>query len=105
MPRPPSGRSRPARRGGNSPRDRDRDAGSRPRVVERGLGGQIVAGRNAVRELLAAGRRPVREVFFAEGIDPAPGLDDIAALAAKAGVPIRTMPRARLDALAETEAP
>jgi 23S rRNA (guanosine2251-2'-O)-methyltransferase len=77
----------------------------RPRAVDRGLGGQIVAGRNAVRELLAAGRRPVREVFFAEGIDPAPVLDDIAAFAAKAGVAIRTLPRARLDALAETEAP
>jgi 23S rRNA (guanosine2251-2'-O)-methyltransferase len=73
--------------------------------VERGLGGQIGAGRTAVRELLAAGRRPVREVFFAEGIDPAPVLDDIASYAAKAGVPIRTLPRARLDQLAETEAP
>ncbi len=106
MPRPGTGRPRQGpRRGGNTPRDRDRDAGSRPRVVERGLGGQIVAGRNAVRELLAAGRRPVREIFFAEGIDPASVLDDIAAFAAKAGVPIRTIPRARLDQLAETEAP
>ena len=108
-PRSPSGgRSRPgARRGGNA-RDRgtrERDAGARPRAVDRGLGGQLVAGRNAVRELLAAGRRPVREIFFAEGIDPAPVLDEIAALAARAGVAIRTLPRARLDALAETDAP
>jgi 23S rRNA (guanosine2251-2'-O)-methyltransferase len=107
MPRPAgAGRNRPGpRRGGNAPRDRDRDAGARPRVVERGLGGQIVAGRNAVRELLAAGRRPVREIFFSEGIDAAPVLEDIASLAAKAGVPIRTIPRARLDQMAETEAP
>ena len=87
------------------PRDRDRDAGSRPKVIERGLGGQIVAGRNAVRELLHAGRRPVREVFFADGLDGAPILEEIASLAARAGVPIRTVPRAKIDHLAETEAP
>ncbi len=105
MPRPAgAGRNRPGpRRGGNT--RGDRDAGTRPRVIERGLGGQIVAGRNAVRELLAAGRRPVREIFFSEGIDPAPVLEDIASYAAKAGVPIRTIPRARLDQMAETEAP
>lgn len=103
MPRPNSGRSRPGPRRGPAPRERD--AGSRPRVVDRGLGGQIVAGRNAVRELLAAGRRPTREVFFAEGIDPAPILDEIATLAAKVGVAVRTLPRSRLDQLAETEAP
>ncbi|MDP1794614.1 MAG: 23S rRNA (guanosine(2251)-2'-O)-methyltransferase RlmB [Acidimicrobiales bacterium] len=83
----------------------ERDGGSRPRVVERGLGGQVVAGRNSVRELLAAGRRPVREIFFADGIDPAPVLDEIASFAAKAGVPIRVVPRSKIDQLAETEAP
>src|SRR5689334_16519925 len=104
---PGGGRPRPGARRSGAARDRgrERDAGARPRAVDRGLGGQIVAGRNAVRELLAAGRRPVREIFFAEGIDPAPVLDDIASFAAKAGVPIRTLPRARLDAMAETEAP
>ncbi len=105
-PRPRSGPG-PRRSGGGGAgrRDPERDAGSRPRVVERGLGGQIVAGRNSVRELLAAGRRPVREVFFAEGIDPAPVLEEIASLAARAGVPIRTVPRSKIDHLAETEAP
>ncbi|MEY2397995.1 MAG: rRNA (guanosine2251-2-O)-methyltransferase [Actinomycetota bacterium] len=91
--------------GGSGRRETERDAGSRPRVVERGLGGQIVAGRNSVRELLAAGRRPVRELFFAEGIDAAPVLEEIASLAARAGVPIRTVPRSKIDHLAETEAP
>lgn len=107
MPRPPQGgRPRPgSRRSGPQRGSGDRDAGSRPRVVERGLGGQVVAGRNSVRELLAAGRRPVREVFFAENIDPAPILDEIASLAAKAGVPVRTAPRSKIDHLAETEAP
>lgn len=109
MPRPPAGRPRPGPRrnagGGGSRRDPGSDAGSRPRVVERGLGGQIVAGRNSVRELLHAGRRPVREIFFADGIDNAPILEEIASLAARAGVPIRTVPRAKVEALAETEAP
>lgn len=107
MPRPPQGgRPRPgSRRSGPQRNDRGGDAGSRPRVVERGLGGQVVAGRNSVRELLAAGRRPVREVFFADGLDPAPVLEEIASLAARAGVPIRTVPRSKVDQLAETEAP
>lgn len=106
MPRPPSGgRPRPGARRPNAPRGGDRDAGSRPRVVERGLGGQVVAGRNSVRELLAAGRRPVREIFFADGLDPAPILEEIASLAAKAGVPIRVVPRSKIDHIAETDAP
>lgn len=58
-----------------------------------------------MRELLFAGRRPTREVFFADGIDPAPILDEIASLAARAGVPIRTVPRSKIDHMAETEAP
>lgn len=73
--------------------------------MERGLGGQVVAGRHAVRELLAAGRRPAREVWFGEGLEPAAILDEIAALAARAGVPVRRVPRARLERLADTEAP
>lgn len=74
-------------------------------MVERGLGGQVVAGRHAVRELLAAGRRPTREVWFGDGLDPAPILDEIAALAARAGVPVRRVPRLKLERLADTEAP
>ena len=108
MPRPrPRPGPAPRRSGGGASgrRDPERDAGSRPRVVERGLGGQIVAGRNSVRELLHAGRRPVREIFFADGIDAAPILEEIASLAARAGVPIRTVPRSKIDHLAETEAP
>ena len=108
MPRPGRPRSGPGPRrgGGGGPRDRERgEGGSRPKVVERGLGGQIVAGRNSVRELLHAGRRPTREIYFADGLDPAPILDEIASLAARAGVPIRTVSRSKLDDMAETEAP
>ena len=56
-------------------------------------------------ELLAANRRPVREVWMAEGQDPSPQLDRIEELAAKRRVPVESVPRARLDAQARTEAP
>ena len=109
MARPPaSGRPRPGRRGsgraaaggGGIP-----GAGTRPAVVERGLGGQVVAGRQ--RGARTAGRRAAahREIWFGEGLDPAPILDEITALAARAGVPIRRVPRSKLERLADTEAP
>ncbi|MGH9090408.1 MAG: 23S rRNA (guanosine(2251)-2'-O)-methyltransferase RlmB, partial [Acidimicrobiales bacterium] len=69
------------------------------------LGGDLVAGRRAVRELLAAGRRPVRRLWLAEGLDPSPQLDEIEALATRARVRVETVPRARLEAEAGTEAP
>ena len=87
-PRPAERRPLPARVRAAAARARSRARSRRrrrPRAIDRGLGGQIVAGRNAVRELLAAGRRPVREIFFAEGIDPAPVLDDIASLRGQGG--------------------
>src|SRR5206468_7479622 len=81
--------------------------GGRPpsRVERHGLGGEQVEGRQAVRELLAAGRRRAREVWLADDLDPAPVLDEIQQLAAKARVPVRRVPRARLVREARTEAP
>jgi 23S rRNA (guanosine2251-2'-O)-methyltransferase len=64
-----------------------------------------VEGRRAVRELLAAGRRSVRQLWLAEGLDPSPQLDEIEALAARRRVRVETVPRARLDAEARTDAP
>jgi 23S rRNA (guanosine2251-2'-O)-methyltransferase len=64
-----------------------------------------VEGRQAVRELLAAGRRAVREVWIAEGVEPGGTVAEIAALAADARVPVRSVPRSRLDATALTDAP
>lgn len=58
-----------------------------------------------MRELLAAGRRPVRRLWLADGLDPSPQLDEIEALAARARVRVTTVPRARLDAEARTDAP
>lgn len=71
---------------------------------DRGLGGDLVVGRQAVRELLRAGRRPAREVWLAEGNTPAPVLDEIAELAARAGVPVRRVGRERLATAAAVEA-
>lgn len=86
--------------------------GARPRPTEdrtvrpeRGLGGAQVEGRQAVRELLLADRRKVKTVFLAEGIDDAPILAEIIELAAEAKVPVREVPRDRLDEMARTEAP
>lgn len=56
-------------------------------------------------ELLVAGRRAVREVWLADDADRAPILDDIAAAADGARVPVRRVPRARLEGAARTEAP
>ncbi len=62
--------------------------GGRTGGSDRGLGGDQVEGRQAVRELLA-GQRPVQQVLLAEGMDEAPILDEIEALASQAPDPGR----------------
>ena len=47
----------------------------------------------------------MRRVLLAEEQDPSPQLDRIEELAAKRRVPVETVPRARLDAQARTDAP
>lgn len=69
------------------------------------LGGDQVEGRRAVLELLAANKRSVRRILMAEDQDPSPQLDHIEDLAAQRRVPVETVPRARLDAQARTDAP
>lgn len=88
--RPGHQRSRPTRAG----------AGTKPR----GLGGERVEGRHAVRELLLAGRRRAKEVVLAAGMDHADILDDIVELANELKVPVRELGRSKFDALARTEA-
>jgi 23S rRNA (guanosine2251-2'-O)-methyltransferase len=73
----------------------------------RGLGGEQVEGRQAVRELLLAGRRKVRELLVAAGDDgrlDGP-LADIVELAGELRVPVKQVSRAKLDAAARTDAP
>ncbi|HUQ38603.1 MAG TPA: 23S rRNA (guanosine(2251)-2'-O)-methyltransferase RlmB [Acidimicrobiales bacterium] len=80
-----------------------RPAKGRGRDAE--LGGEQVEGRRAVLELLRAGRRPVRELWMAEGLDPSDLLTEIAERARAARVPVREVGRARLETMAQTEAP
>lgn len=80
-----------------------RRAQARPQ--SRGLGGQQVEGRHAVRELLAAKRRRAHELWLADDLDPAPILDEIIELASVARVPVRSVSRSRLEEMAATEAP
>jgi 23S rRNA (guanosine2251-2'-O)-methyltransferase len=76
-----------------------------PSAAVRGLGGEQVEGRRAVRELLVARRRRVRDVWIAEGVDDSPLLAEIEGLCEDARVPVRRVARPRLDAEARTDAP
>jgi 23S rRNA (guanosine2251-2'-O)-methyltransferase len=110
----PSGRGQRGRRNappptritGRPPAPRSIPAGRRGRVASaRGLGGDQVEGRQAVRELLLAGTRRVRELWMVEEGDDAPIRADIRELAAAARVPVTTVSRGRLAAQARSEAP
>ncbi len=69
----------------------------------KGLGGDQVEGRQAVRELLLAGKRPVREVLMIEDLAPADILVDIEELANELGVGFRKVSRRHLAAEALTD--
>jgi 23S rRNA (guanosine2251-2'-O)-methyltransferase len=71
----------------------------------KGLGGDQVEGRQAVRELLLAGTRRTREVIFAADMDQAQILDEIIDLADEAKVPLREISRTKFEAMARTDAP
>jgi 23S rRNA (guanosine2251-2'-O)-methyltransferase len=73
--------------------------------LPKGLGGEQVEGRHAVRELLLAGRRRVKDIWIADDVEPAPILDDIAELAAEARVNIRRVSRTQLEHAARSDAP
>lgn len=71
----------------------------------KGLGGDQVEGRHAVRELLLAGTRRTREIVFAAEMDPAQILDEIRELAHENKVPLREVARKKFEATARTDAP
>jgi 23S rRNA (guanosine2251-2'-O)-methyltransferase len=58
---------------------------------------ELIYGRNAAREVLRANRRQVYKVLVAEGVQEKGALADALALAARRGLPIQRIPRARLD--------
>jgi 23S rRNA (guanosine2251-2'-O)-methyltransferase len=82
-----------------------RREGEAPRKVEKGLGGEQVEGRQAVRELLLAQRRKVHEIWISGDLQGTDAVDDIEALAAANRVPIAYVARRRLESEARTEAP
>ena len=76
----------------------------RPPASARGLGGDQVEGRQAVRELLLGGRR-VRELWVATDLDEAGVVDEILELAREMRVPVREVSRSKMAAEARTDAP
>ena len=89
---PPSRRGKPQGRGGK-----------RSAAAKRGLGGDHVEGRQAVRELLLARRRRVREIVMIEDMDAADILEDISELSFEMKIPLRAVPRRRFETEALTE--
>jgi 23S rRNA (guanosine2251-2'-O)-methyltransferase len=90
-----AGRTGPIRRAGEAP----------PRKVDKGLGGEQVEGRQAVRELLLAQRRRVHEVWISADLQGTDAVDDIEAIAAANRVPVAYVARRKLEAEARSEAP
>jgi 23S rRNA (guanosine2251-2'-O)-methyltransferase len=84
---------------------RDAPGGGGGGSKSKGLGGDQVEGRQAVRELLLADTRRTREIVMAADLDPAPILEEIIDLADEAKVPIRAISRNKFEALARTDAP
>jgi 23S rRNA (guanosine2251-2'-O)-methyltransferase len=106
--RPPArgsaaGKGGPAGRSGTGAAGRGQ--GARKQGVPRGLGGDQVEGRQAVRELLLAGNRRIREIIVAEDQDDTEVLQDIVDLAQDLKVPVREVTRTRLFSEARTESP
>lgn len=100
---------RKADKPGGGPRRRVGANGDRPiprgQATPKGLGGDQVEGRHAVRELLIADTRRVREIYVAEDQDDTEILQDIVDLAIDLKIPVREVTRTRLFAQARTESP
>ncbi len=90
------GRGRSQGRGGSG-------GGNRRRRSSRGLGGDQVEGRQAVRELLLAGKRQVHEVLMIDDLADADVLSDIEDLSHEFGVSLRRVSRRHMGSEALTE--
>ena len=97
------GRPAPRSARGGAPAGGPRHERERERA--RGLGGEQVEGRQAVRELLLAGQRKVRELWVATDVEDRGVVSDIVDLASEQRVPILEVSRRKLDAQARSEAP
>jgi 23S rRNA (guanosine2251-2'-O)-methyltransferase len=96
-----AGRTGGARVGGGMPGGRD----LHPARGAKGLGGEQVEGRQAVRELLLAGRRKVREIVMASELVDDEAVADIVGLARHHRVTITPVSNSKLDFQARSEAP
>ena len=102
----PAGRSGvPASRGAGRTGKIRRPGEVKPRATEKGLGGEQVEGRQAVRELMLAQRRKVHEVWISSELQDSEDVDDIVAIAAANRVPVAYVARKKLEATARSEAP
>jgi 23S rRNA (guanosine2251-2'-O)-methyltransferase len=103
---PPGGRRGRAAQGAPSGKQGSVSQGARSSSgPRRGLGGDQVEGRQAVRELLLARRRKVREIWLLAEQDQSDVLDDIVELAEAERVPVRQVSRGKFFAEARCEAP
>ena len=113
--RPGQGRGGRAAAGRRTTAPRSRGAGRTGKVratdetpkrrSDKGLGGEQVEGRQAVRELLLAQRRKVHEVWISADLQDTDSVDDIVAIAGANRVPIAWVARKKLEAAARSEAP
>ena len=113
-PRGASSRSGSSRGAGNSSRGTSgqrrtsggRAHGESPRKsVAKGLGGEQVEGRQAVRELLLSGKRKTREIWIASDLDENDVVNDIVEIAHQVRVQVLEVNRKRLEQQARSEAP
>jgi 23S rRNA (guanosine2251-2'-O)-methyltransferase len=87
------------------PVDRRRAPDRREPTGPKGVGGEQVEGRQAVRELLLAGRRRVKDIWLVEDVEPAPILDDIMELAREGRVTVKRVARTQLEHAARSDSP
>ncbi len=91
------------RAGGARPNSGAKGQGGTKRGRPKGLGGDHVEGRQAVRELLLAGNRRVHEVLMIEDLDPAGILEDITELSIEMNLSFKLMNRRRFESEALTQ--
>ena len=103
--RSPARSAKPVRTGGPRRMIEDKAGRMKERDKDKGLGGEQVEGRQAIREMLIAGRRKIHEIWMANDIDNAPIIQDIEQLAHLKRVPIMEVARKKVEERARSEAP
>jgi 23S rRNA (guanosine2251-2'-O)-methyltransferase len=105
--RPPGGRGAGggAARTGRVARGQGTTGAAPRRSPGKGIGGEQVEGRQAVRELLIAQRRRVHELWISSDLQDSDSVEDLVALATANRVPIAWVARKRLESEARSEAP